>query len=328
MTHQLKSLQLPDFKLRSGKVQDVYITYQLYGRELHTAPVILVNHALTGNSSVLEWWGAIVGHGRVIDLDRFTVLALDIPGDGHDGNVDHLIYNYRDWSLHDVGHAFAKALQQLGITQVDMGMGGSIGGGLLWEMVAINPDLFKTIVPIAADWKATDWLIACCTVQGMILENSNKPLHDARAHAMTFYRSPEGLKEKFNRTKRLGEFEVANWLNHHGTKLKNRFTLPSYRLMNHLLMTLDAAIIEHGTLKQKLTNSSLHVDLIAIDSDGFFLAKEDLSTYEQLKKDIDISYHEIKSVHGHDAFLIEHEQVSRILEKILQKQHFKETELA
>lgn len=320
MEKKLEYVNLPGFELKSGAIQDVHISYQIYGRTLHTAPIILVNHALTGNSSVLDWWSAIVGSGKAIDLDKVTVLILDIPGNGFDRDIDHLIYNYQKWRLSDVASAFAKAIQTLNIQKIDYGVGGSIGGGLLWEMLVQQPDLFGTIIPIAADWKATDWLIACCEVQNMILETSSEPLQTARAHAMTFYRSPQGLKQKFNLEQKGDTFKVVQWLHHHGKKLQDRFTLPAYRLMNHLLMTLDAKVLNGDNINQALLNSETSIEIIAIDSDGFFVAAEDRETYAKLNGALNVTYHEINSPHGHDAFLIEYDQVSQILKSIIKKE--------
>ncbi len=316
MSDSLKHITLTDFELRCGKKQTINVSYQIFGRALHTAPIILVNHALTGNSSVTGWWSRIVGSGKAIDTDGYTVISMDIPGNGFDAEVEHLIYNYQDWTLEDVGHAFAKALQLLKVCYIHAGIGGSIGGCLLWEMVVAYPELFETIIPIASDWKATDWLIANCHVQHRILSNSKKPVEDARQHAMTFYRTSQSLRHKFN-GETDDDFKVKGWLNHHGKNLKGRFTLPAYHLMNHLLMSTNAGRNHNDNIAKALQNSDTKIRLIAINSDGFFIAQEDRETYELLKNHHDITYQEIDSIHGHDAFLIEHDQVTTLLEKEL-----------
>ncbi|QJP34225.1 alpha/beta fold hydrolase [Nonlabens sp. Ci31] len=318
MALNLKHIDLLDFKLKSGKVQDISVSYQVFGRALHTAPIILINHALTGNSSVTDWWGDLIGDKKVIDTLQFTVLAFDIPGNGYDGNIDHLIFNYQDWTLFDVGFAFAKALQSLNISFIDLGIGGSIGGALLWEMLAQQPELFGTIVPIAADWKATDWIIACCHIQESILATSSKPVEVARQHAMTFYRSPQGLRYKFKRSKDHTAFKVQEWLDFHGVELKKRFSLPAYRLLNQLLCTANAANHRDENIVATIAPSQTAIELVAIDTDGFFVADEDRRTYGLLKEERDVNYHEISSIHGHDAFLIEHDQVKEILCEVLQ----------
>ncbi|BAO54404.1 alpha/beta fold hydrolase [Nonlabens marinus] len=319
MSEKLNHIAIPDLLLQSGKKQSIQVSYQTFGRELHSAPIVLVNHALTGNSNVPSWWGALVGDGETIDLNQVTVLAFDIPGNGYDGITDHLIYNYQEWCLGDVAFAFAKAIQTLNIQHIDIGIGGSIGGALLWELLAIQPKLFGTIIPIAADWKSTDWLIACCHVQEQILKYSEKPIETARQHAMTFYRAPQGLKEKFKREKLANEFKVNQWLDHHGKVLEARFSLPSYRLLNHLLWNIDAAASFEGNIEKILKRSDTIIEMIAIDSDGFFLAAEDRETFDLLRDQHPVRYHEIQSLHGHDAFLIEHDQVAQILKDIFRR---------
>ncbi|GAW88467.1 homoserine O-acetyltransferase [Flavobacterium psychrophilum] len=76
-----------------------------------------------------------------------------------------------------------------------------MGGGIAWEMAVINPIAIENLIPIASDWKASDWVIANTLIQDKILNNSNYPIPDARSHAMLLYRTPQSLKQKFNREK-------------------------------------------------------------------------------------------------------------------------------
>lgn len=319
MSTTLHHIVVPDFQLASGKSQEISVSYQLYGQQLHTAPIILVTHALTGNSNVTNWWPQQIGPDKVIDTNLFTVLCIDIPGNGYDNRVESLIYNYQDWLLADVATVFMRVFKELKINFIHLGIGGSIGGALLWELLVQAPELLGTIVPIAADWKATDWLVACCHVQQSILQHSTSPLEDARQHAMTFYRSPQGLRAKFNRSLKDNQYAVKAWLDYHGNALKERFTLPAYVFLNHLLSSTNAARLYKNDIAKALKNTQTAIELIAIDSDGFFLPDEDRETYNNLKTIRDIDYHEIASVHGHDAFLIEHDQVEAILCGIIKK---------
>lgn len=323
MKQELQHIDFEQFTLACGKSQAVHVSYQLYGRTLHTAPIILVNHALTGNSAVTDWWSQQVGSGKPLDTDRFTIICLNIPGNGYDGAIEHLIYNVQDWTLGDVARVFIEALKKLRICYVHVGIGGSIGGALLWEMTVQAPELFHTIIPIAADWKATDWLVACCDVQDAILTNSAFPVEDARKHAMTFYRSPQSLKHKFSREKN-ERFAVQNWLAHHGKSLKKRFTLPAYKLVNHLLMTTNAARNTNDNIVQALEQSETAIHVVSIDTDGFFVPQEDEETVALLKPFKEITQHYINSIHGHDAFLIEHDQVTVIINSILESIHTKQ----
>jgi homoserine O-acetyltransferase len=90
--------------------------------------------------------------------------------------------------------------------------------------------------------------------------------------------------------------------------------------MNHLLKTNDITRGRKDFLQlAKNINSTIHI--ISVDSDYFFIAHENKETYHQLKEiKENVYYNEIKSIHGHDAFLIEFEQLSQILSPIFNKQ--------
>lgn len=78
----LQHINIPNFTTLSGNTQDLQLSYQLFGQELHTAPIVLVNHALTGNSNVTGdggWWTDIVGDNKCIDTKKYTILAFNVP---------------------------------------------------------------------------------------------------------------------------------------------------------------------------------------------------------------------------------------------------------
>ena len=310
---------LQNFTTKSGaSYNSLPLSFALFGLPLHSAPIVLVNHALTGNAQVTGengWWNDLIGERKTIDTTKYSVLAFNVPGNGNDS---FSIENYQDFTARDVARIFLKGIEALKIEQLYAIIGGSVGGGIAWEMLALEPNITKHLIPIATDWKSTDWMIANCFLQEQILNNSSKPIEDARIHAMLCYRSPESFKEKFQRTinQDLLIFNIESWLAHHGDKLQKRYQLASYKLMNQLLKTID--ITRNGedfqTLMSK-TNADIHI--IAIDSDLFFTPKENRETFQELKKfKENVFYSEINSVHGHDAFLIEYKQLDNLLAAI------------
>lgn len=315
----LQKLTIHNYRTCRGlRLKKIPLTYQVFGPPLGTAPVVLVTHALTGNSSVAGengWWSSLIGENKCIDLNQFTILCFDVPGNGYNG---YLIKEYESVRLFDVALWFLHGLKQLKIDTVFAGIGGSLGGSILWQMAVLEPSLFENLIPIASDWKATDWVLAQCRVQKQILENSENPVHDARVHAMIFYRTPQSFKQKFNRTLNDDSdlFNVESWLLHHGERLENRFHWQAYRLMNHLLMTanVETKTLDFPALASKIEGS---IYVIGIDTDGFYLNDEIVETYSVLKRlKEDVHYLEIESIHGHDAFLIEYEQLSEMLSPI------------
>lgn len=310
---------LQNFTTQSGaSYNSLPLSFALFGLPLHSAPIVLVNHALTGNAQVTGengWWNDLIGEGKTIDTTKYSVLAFNVPGNGNDS---FSIENYQDFTARDIARIFLKGIEALKIEQLYAIIGGSVGGGIAWEMLALEPNITKHLIPIATDWKSTDWMIANCFLQEQILNNSSRPIEDARIHAMLCYRSPESFKEKFQRTinQDLLIFNIESWLAHHGDKLQKRYQLASYKLMNQLLKTID--ITRNGddfqTLMSK-TNADIHI--IAIDSDLFFTPKENRETFQELKKfKENVFYREINSVHGHDAFLIEYKQLDNLLAAI------------
>ncbi|WP_430424210.1 bifunctional aspartate kinase/homoserine dehydrogenase I [Maribacter litoralis] len=312
MLHQL---QIKNYKTLSGITQDIQLSYQVFGKKLHTAPIILVNHALTGNSNVTGengWWSSLIGEEKCIDTNKYTILAFNIPGNGHDKFV---IENYKDFVAGDVARMFLLGLEQLKIERLFALIGGSLGGGIAWEMAALHPTLTEHLIPVASDWKSTDWLIANCQIQEQFLVNSKQPVHDARMHAMLCYRTPASFKERFKRStnEELQVFNVESWLMHHGDKLQERFQLSAYKLMNQLLKTID--VTRDGDENFiKLQNSDTNIHIIGVDSDMFFTAQENKDTFKQLAQaKSNVTYGEVQSLHGHDAFLIEFDQMEKLL---------------
>ena len=323
---KLKKIIINEWHTENGKsFPNVPLFYQTFGSKIGTAPVVLVNHALTGNSNVAGekgWWKALIGKNKTIDTNDFTVIAFNIPGNGYDGEYENLIQNYKDFTAKDIATIFWKGLESLKINQLFAVIGGSLGGGIAWEMAALQPTKIENLIPVATDWKATDWVIANVLVQDQILNNSDDPITDARIHAMLLYRTPQSLGRKFKREKSTEQenFQIETWLFHHGLKLQNRFRLASYKLMNHLIKTIDITKNRQDfNAVAKSIQANIHI--VAVDTDLFFIPSENRESFEELRQiKSNVFYHEIKSIHGHDAFLIEYEQLSKIIQPIFNTQ--------
>lgn len=323
---KLEKIDLFNVVLESGKQRPyVPLFYQTFGQPISSAPIVVVNHALTGNSNVTGengWWNELIGETKTIDTDYFTVIAFNIPGNGYDNNFGNLISNYKDFTIRDVARFFWEGLLYLNITDVFAVIGGSLGGAVAWEMVALLPNRIQNLIPIATDWKATDWVIANVLIQDQILNNSDDPIADARLHAMLLYRTPQSINQRFQRSKFLDSsvFQIENWLANHGIKLKNRFRLSAYKLMNHLLKTNDITR-NRGDFSTIVKTIKASIHIVAVNTDYFFIPEENKATFELAKAvKENVSYHEITSIHGHDAFLIEYQQLTQILEPIFNPQ--------
>lgn len=320
MSTELISYTIQNFKTSCGvHLEKMDLTYEVFGPVLHTAPIVVVNHALTGNSDLLSeekgWWKTIIGDHKLIDTQKYTVIAFNIPGNAYD---DHEIHDYASYTTKDIAQLFIDALKAIGITHLYAVIGGSLGGGLAWEMAVLEPEMIEYVIPVACHWQSSDWIIGFNDIQMHILEHSDKPLEIARMMAMLFYRTPASMQAKFGRSKTADHslFNIESWLRHHGNKLNSRFEISAYRMMTHLLTTLDITK-DKENFEEAAKDIKSKIIQVAIDTDWLFVRDETLETKKKLDQlGIENEYHEIKSIHGHDAFLIEFEQLEGFLKPV------------
>lgn len=319
----IEKIDIFNFDLELGKHKPyIALSYQIFGQPLGSSPIIVVNHSLTGNSNIAGkdgWWNGIVGEDKPIDTHYFTIIVFNIPGNGYDNDESNLIDNYRDYTVRDIARLFWEGLFFLKVENIHALIGGSLGGAIAWEMAVLQPEKIDNLIPIATDWKATDWVIANVLIQDQILKNSDDPIVDARLHATLLYRTPEYINQRFKRNKldELSVLQIEYWLMNHGFKLRSRYRLAAYKLMNHLLKTNDITRNRKDFLAVASTIQA-NIHLVTVDRDCLFIADETRKTYRELVNvKENVFYHQIQSIHGHDAFLIEFNQLSNILSPIL-----------
>ncbi len=318
----LKCITIENFITHSQyKSEKINIFYEVFGdQSLLQDNGVLVCHALTGDSHVTGekgWWKEFVGEKKTIDTQKNPVIAFNIPGNGFDGAEENLIPNYKDFNIRDIASIFLLALQKLGITKMHSVVGGSLGAGIAWELIVQEPNLFETAVIIGVHYESTDWVIAHNYIQLEMLKSNHKPLEIARMMAMMFYRTPESFESKFYRKKNAnGNFEIEQYLNYQGEKLKNRYHITAYLLMTHLLSEID--IIEgRGSLQKAVKKIKSKVVLVGIENDYLFQKEYNKNSIPLLKAaGMNVEYRELASIHGHDAFLIEIEKMQELLKDL------------
>ena len=93
---KLEKIDLFNFDLENGKHRSyIPLFFQTFGQQLGTAPIVVVNHALTGNSTVTGengWWNDLIGENKTIDTKFFTIIAFNIPGNGYDGKEENIFF--------------------------------------------------------------------------------------------------------------------------------------------------------------------------------------------------------------------------------------------
>ena len=114
---KLKKLNIVNYISENETTFNIELTYEIFGKPIGEAPIVLVNHALTGNSRITGlggWWNSIIGKDKLIDTVDFTVIAFNFPGNGYDG---FLIRNYEDLILRDIAKIFIIGLKKLNINK-------------------------------------------------------------------------------------------------------------------------------------------------------------------------------------------------------------------
>lgn len=281
---------------------------------------ILVFHALTGSADVEAWWGPLVGPGRALDTTRHAILAANLLGGCYGSSGP------REWSVRrsesfpeltpgDLARAHIPLLDHLGIQRLALATGGSLGGMVALEWGRVTSVPTERLVVFAAPAVTSPQSIGWNAVQRMAIEaDPVAGLAAARALAMITYRSAAEFQARFGRTssRSPGLFDVDYYLRRQGDKLVARFDAASYVA---LMRSMD--LHDLGDLVEAARATSMQVRQVVgvgIDSDILYAPSEVrdwVAAYQAAGANAE--YREIASIYGHDAFLIEWDQVERIL---------------
>jgi len=192
------------------------------------------------------------------------------------------------------------------------------------------PELLQSIIPIATSAAHSAWAIAINKIakdaimndiiwnSGNYLEQPIVGLSQAREIAMISYRTFSSLNNRFRRKIQTKEnsktqFQIESYLNYQGKKLVNRFDANTYIYLANAMDMHDLGK-DRGTVKHVLERINIPALCIGIDSDLLYPAEEQKEIAMQLKNS---NYREIKSFNGHDAFLIEFDQLENIIKPFL-----------
>ncbi len=328
---------LPEFKLESGVVlRQVQVAYRTWGRlNPEGTNVLVVCHALTGSADVDQWWGDLLGPGRAFDTDRFFVVCANVLGSPY-GTTSPLTINpdtgcpygpeFPLVTIRDTVNLHRRLLEHLGVRQVAVAVGGSMGGMQVLEW-AFQGDFVRAIIPIAVGGRHSAWCIGWSETQrqaiyadprwrGGYYDPDDPPVHGlaiARMIAMISYRSYQSFEARFGRRRMLrgGQelFAVESYLHYQGEKLVRRFDANCYV---RLTQQMDAHDVSRGRgpYPEVLAEVRQPALVVGIDSDVLYplAEQEELATHLP-----NASLYVLHSSHGHDAFLIETQTLNEVL---------------
>lgn len=324
-------LRLAELPLDSGAVlTDVPIAYQSWGAlNAHGDNAVIVCHALTGNTAADVWWGPLIGPGAALDTDRYFVVCLNVLGSPY-GSASPVSVRpetgerygpeFPVATIRDTVRAHRLALEQLGVRRAAFALGGSMGGMQALEW-AFEGDFVEGVVPIAVGGRHSSWCIGFSEAQrqaiyadadwkeGRYDEQPRRGLAAARMIAMLSYRSRASFEDRFGRSRQDGAdglYSVESYLRYQGEKLVDRFDANCYIHLTKQMDTHDVAK-GRGSYEEVLGSVEKPALVVGIDSDVLYPVEEQEELARLMPNArLDI----ISSVHGHDAFLIEFDQLA------------------
>jgi homoserine O-acetyltransferase/O-succinyltransferase len=332
-TGQVVSLDLGPFALDCGdRLADLQVAFRHDGPGPDAAPQVLVVHALTGSADAAgNWWEPVIGPGRALDTNRVGVLCANLLGGcyGTTGPtsldpVSGEAYGdaFPPVTPRDQARAQWALLDALGIERLALVAGGSLGGMVVLEVAAERPASVAGAVPIAAPLAVSGLALAWNEIQLELVERyGEEGLDLARQLAMTTYRSEADFDGRFGRAREEdGRFSIASYLAHQGRKLVDRFDPATYRALVRAMDHHDLGAGRGGDAAAlaPLAEAGVRVTAVGIEGDILYGPRQVRALVAACQRaGVLARYREITTSKGHDAFLVEWEQLGRILGEAL-----------
>jgi homoserine O-acetyltransferase/O-succinyltransferase len=300
------------------------------------------------------WWNDFIGPGKGLDTNKYFVICANIlsgcKGTTGPSSVDPK--TGKQYGLHfpfitvgDIVKVHSALVEHLGITKLLAVIGGSLGGMQVLEWASRFPDQMASVVCLAAAAKLSAQGIAFNVVGrraiftdpkfngGEYYDDPEGPrvgLALARMVAHITYLSDVSIEDKFGRRLQNSnqfkydldqetEFQVGSYLHYQGKRFVERFDANSYLCLTHAMDYFDLAE-EHGSIRQALENSNANFLLASYTSDWLFTTAQSLQIVSELVKGKrNVSFVELESSKGHDAFLLEIEPLEQLIHPLLER---------
>ncbi len=325
-------------KLAADKSNAILICHALTGDQY-----VASDHPVTGKPG---WWDRMVGPGKPIDTSRHFVICANVIGScmGSSGPAsiasDGQPYamQFPVITIRDMVRGTMALLDGLGIERLHAVVGGSMGGMQALSLAANWPDRADRVLVIASTARHSAQNIAFhelgrqaimadpAWAKGDYYGGDAKPdngLAVARMAAHITYLSEEGLTEKFGRRlqdrdeKSFGfeaDFQVESYLRYQGSGFTQRFDANSYLYITRAMDYFDLAEEHGGRLADAFANTSARFCLISFDTDWLYPTAESRHIVHALNAaGAKVSFVELSANAGHDSFLLEHDQLDRVV---------------
>lgn len=300
-----------------GTLRDVTVEVRTWGRFRKQATLIC--HALTASADADDWWRNLFGTGSLFDPGRSFIVSMNVLGScyGTTGPSSNSgVENFPTVTIRDMVHLQKAVLDQLGVRQLDLVIGGSMGGMQTLEWAVLYPSFVDTIIPIGVGSSQSAWAIALSEAQRSAIRSAATPtegLATARIIAMVSYRSYANFQGRFGREATDDAFAAQSYLQYQGKKLVERFDADTYLT---LLGAMDSHDLGRGrgpreAILNRITTRTL---VIGISSDVLYPVHETRAMANAIPS---ARFAVLDSPNGHDAFLTDTHKVERAVKDFL-----------
>jgi len=338
-----------------GPITLAYETYGQLNKEKSNA--ILIVHALSGDAHAAGfykgetkpgWWDNMIGPGKAFDTDKYFVICSNVmggcrgstgPSSDNPETGKPFALDFPMITIKDMVRAQKNLVDYLGIDKLLSVAGGSMGGMLVLQWFASFPECIRSAVPIATALKHSPQQIAFDEVgrQAVMADpdwlggnyygkaQPQRGLAVARMIGHITYMSDKSMEKKFSRKlkeekytfKFRTDFEVEGYLRYQGDNFVKRFDANSYL---YITKAMDYFDLSEGKLFLGNKKYDTRFLVIAFKSDWLYPSYQSQEIVRQLKsKHVDVTYCEIPSTYGHDAFLLEVDEQTRLVKHFLLK---------
>lgn len=300
-----------------GELRDVKVEIRTWGRFQREATLIC--HALTGSADADDWWGGLFGKGQLFDPGETFIVSMNVLGSRYGTTGPSTESDPEEFpaiTIRDMVQLQKVVLDQLGVTHLDLVIGGSMGGMQVLEWAVLFPSFVGRIIPIGVGSAQSAWAIGISEAQRSAILGASTPsegLATARMIAMCSYRSPMSFQSRFGRESDDGDFAAQTYLRYQGEKLVDRFDASTYLT---LLGAMDSHDLGRGRgPREAILNRIKHRALVIGMSTDVLYPVTETRTMAAAMPNAEFAV--LDSPNGHDAFLIETEKLERIVTTFL-----------
>eukprot|EP00002_Diphylleia_rotans_P037866 TRINITY_DN8513_c0_g2_i2.p1 TRINITY_DN8513_c0_g2~~TRINITY_DN8513_c0_g2_i2.p1 ORF type:complete len:510 (+),score=79.79 TRINITY_DN8513_c0_g2_i2:213-1742(+) len=342
---------LQRFMLENGAIlRNVPVAYMYWGRlNKDKDNVIVICHAFSGSAMAHEWWPGMIGPGKCLDSDRFFIICLNFFGSPY-GTASPITQNpyteeqYRSsfpiCSVRDTVRLHRAVLDDFGVQRLQLVLGGSIGGMQAIEWAFYGSDYVRAVCPIASGFKTSAWymtfhdsmrnaIYADPKWRGGEYAAEDPPregLSVARCIAFSTYISRPSFEDKCGRdiTRNAQTpfepslFAMETYMHHQGVIFNDRFDAMCYIRITQMGDTHDVGR-GRGGARHALASVTQPVLVVAINSD-VLNPLEELQEFASLLPRGTLGI--VQSVFGHDGFLLEVTQVTKLIKDWFENLNF------